>query len=346
MAELQILHGLEGLPALPDELPETGFLWLALTREGLKSQFPVLQARLAHWAHAPLMDLHVSDLLNEQLPSHFESTQAYDLMVLRRLAAARHAEGADWEQLIDTRAVGFAVYARLLISVHPDDCPVLSYFHDRLPLLVGSEDLRGSHRLPLSPDELMLRMLNHMVDSYLDLRRLIARRHAELQQALLSTQQPFQDWPALLAARDALHGLEELCDDQHAAMLEWLDAQAERPVESSYEQEMLRVRARDVLEHIERVLSHIRRLSANTESAVQMHYAALGHRTNNIMKVLTALTAVFLPLNLITGIFGMNFDALPLIHAREGAWIAFGLMAAVGLGLGWWFRRKRYLGSR
>ncbi len=351
MAELQIQHvqrgGLDSLPTLPDELPTSGFLWLALTREGLKRQFPVLQARLAHWLHAPLMDLHVSDLLNEQLPSHFESTQAYDLMVLRRLAAARQAEGADWAQLIDTRAVGFAVFERLLISVHPDDCPVLDYFQERLPLLVGSEDVRGSHRLPLSPDELMLRMLNHMVDSYLDLRRLLSRRHAELQQDLLNTRQPFEDWPALLAARDALHGLEELCEDQHAAVQEWLDAQSEFPDRvGSADQESLRVRARDVQEHIERVLSHIRRLTANTDSAVQMHYAAVGHRTNSIMKVLTALTAVFLPLNLITGIFGMNFDALPLIHAREGAWIALGLMAGVGLGLGWWFRRKRYLGSR
>ena len=46
-----------------------------------------------------------------------------------------------------------------------------------------------------------------------------------------------------------------------------------------------------------------------------------------------------------TGFFGMNFEALPLIHNRIGFWIAFGLMVLVGLGFVVYFRRKRYLGA-
>ena len=80
------------------------------------------------------------------------------------------------------------------------------------------------------------------------------------------------------------------------------------------------------------------------ETAVQMHFSALGHRTNDIMRTLTVLTAIFLPLNLITGFFGMNFDALPLIHSATGFWLAFGAMLCVALGLVLFFRRKRYLG--
>jgi magnesium transporter len=78
---------------------------------------------------------------------------------------------------------------------------------------------------------------------------------------------------------------------------------------------------------------------------VQMHFSALGRRTNDIMRTLTVLTAIFLPLNLVTGIFGMNFDALPLIHSATGVWITLGLMAALGVGLGAYFWRKRYLGT-
>ena len=133
-------------------------------------------------------------------------------------------------------------------------------------------------------------------------------------------------------------------------MQEWLDALEEWPAAESApqqrERELLRVRSRDVLEHVERVLSHVRRLESSAESVVQMHFSALGHRTNNIMRTLTVLTAIFLPLNLITGIFGMNFEGLPLIHKQDGFWIAVGVMAATGLGLGGLFWRKRYLGTR
>ena len=77
-----------------------------------------------------------------------------------------------------------------------------------------------------------------------------------------------------------------------------------------------------------------------------MHFSALSHRTNDIMRTLTVLTAIFLPLNLITGFFGMNFDSLPLIHSARGTWVAIGAMAVVGVSLLGFFWRKRYLGTR
>jgi Mg2+ and Co2+ transporter CorA len=142
--------------------------------------------------------------------------------------------------------------------------------------------------------------------------------------------------------------LEDTCEDQRSAVQEWIDALDEWPPETDAsamrERELLRVRSRDVLEHIERVLSHVRRLQQSAEAAVQMHFSALGHRTNEIMRTLTGLTAIFLPLNLVTGVFGMNFDNLPLIHNAVGFEVAFGLMASFGVGLWLLFRRKRYLG--
>jgi len=64
------------------------------------------------------------------------------------------------------------------------------------------------------------------------------------------------------------------------------------------------------------------------------------------VRTLTVLTAIFLPLNLITGFFGMNFESLPLIHSGAGFWIAFFSMLAVGAGLALFFWRKRYLGTQ
>jgi Mg2+ and Co2+ transporter CorA len=216
-------------------------------------------------------------------------------------------------------------------------------------MAAGGEQ-RGSARLPASPADLMLRMVNHMVDSYLELRRLLTAQLAHLQKQLLDPKSRFEDWQMLLESRTALHRLEDTCEDQRSAVQEWIDALDEWPIESSAparrERELLRVRSRDVLEHVERVLSHVRRLEHSAETAVQMHFSALGHRTNAIMRTLTVLTAIFLPLNLITGFFGMNFDSLPLIHSATGIWVAVGVMFVVGLGLLLFFLRKRYLGTQ
>ncbi len=351
------------LDALPITLPAQGFLWVGSGRREFEVGSADVQAALQRWTGGTLVDLHISDLLNNQLPSHFDYTSWYDLMVFRRLAAGAGSEGMFFDDshgtastarqamaAIDTSPVGFALFDRVLVTVHPTDCAVRDHFAQRLGGLAAGGDVRGSARLPLSAAELMLRMLNHMVDSYLDLRRLLTRQLGTLQAQLLDPRSRFDDWQILLESRNSLHLLEDTCEDQHTAVQEWIDALDEWPDETDLqarrERELLRVRSRDVLEHIERVLGHVRRLEQSAETAVQMHFSALGHRTNDIMRTLTVLTAIFLPLNLITGFFGMNFEALPLIHSASGFWFAFAAMVVVGLGLVLFFRRKRYIGTR
>ena len=351
------------LEALPAVLPEGGFVWIGSTRREFEVGAGALQDRLQAWEGGSLVDLHVSDLLNNQLPSHYDYTSWYDILVFRRLAAGPGSEKlfvddengtlASARQAlssIDTSPVGFALFDRVLLTVHPTECAVLEFFVQRLAGLASGSESRGSARLPASPPDLMLRMINHMVDSYLDLRRLLTRQLGFLQRELLNPASRFRDWPLLLDARNALHQLEDTCEDQRSAVQEWIDALDEWPdppdTAAQRERELLRVRSRDVLEHIERVLTHVRRLEQSAENAVQMHFSALSHRTNDIMRTLTVLTAIFMPLNLITGFFGMNFDALPLIHTTTGVWVTMGLMALVGVGLGALFWRKRYLGTR
>ncbi|HWH73947.1 MAG TPA: magnesium transporter CorA family protein [Methylibium sp.] len=353
------------LPGLPDELPATGFLWIPCGRREFEVHTPQLQAALQRWGCGALVDLHVADLLTNQLPSQYDYTSWYDLLVFRRLApgsgsgelfvdgehgTARTARRA--LESIDTSPVGFAVFDRVLLTVHPADCQVREYFIGRLGQLVGSSEPRNepkptSPRLPPSPADLMLRIVNHMVDGYLDLRRLLTRQLGYLQQELLNPRSHFDNWQALLESRNALHQLEDTCEDQRSAIQEWIDAIDDSPPEAQApaqrERELLRVRSRDVLEHIERVLGHVRRLESSAESAVQMHFSAQSNRTNDIMRTLTVLTAVFMPLNLITGFFGMNFDFLPLVHTSTGVWITTLLMAMVAVALVAYFRRKRYL---
>jgi Mg2+ and Co2+ transporter CorA len=336
------------LPALPETAPSAGYLWVGIARAEFESQNAVVQAALQRWTGSQLVDLHVSDLLNNQLRSNFDYTSWYDLLVFRRLVASGGDAATATMPQIDTSPVGFAVFDRVLLTVHPADCLVREFFATRLQQQQSAgNEARAGNRVPPSPADLALRMVNFIVDSYLDLRRLLTRQIDQLQKDLFGANGGYASWQSLLDSRNNLHLLEDTCEDQRAAITEWIDAQEELPPATDpatlRERELLRVRSRDVQEHIERVLTHVRRLESMAENAVQMHFSAQSHRTNEIMRTLTVLTAIFLPLNLVTGFFGMNFEGLPLIHSARGFWIIFSVMLALGLGLSWFFWRKRYL---
>jgi magnesium transporter len=348
------------LDHLPGQAPQNGFVWIYLEREHLEHELPVLQRAATHIGGSPLLDLHVKDLANRAHPSQYDYTSVYDMVIFRRLATdaevkAELGQGAPPRDAllstfsrIRTRAVGFAAFDRLLITVHPQGCHAAQSFVERyLKDALQSEGLSASarSRLPTSAADLMLRMLNVMVDSYLDLRKQLARELDHWQQLLLQPRPRGADWAALMAARQALHALEDLCEEQRDAMQEWIDAQQEQPVPEGRqaERDSLMARARDVVEHIDRVMHHVRRMEQGAETAVQIHFSAQGQRTNETMRVLTALTAVFLPLNLITGFFGMNFEFLPLIHSDKAMWIMLALMVLVAVALLAIFWRKRYL---
>lgn len=357
------------LDALPDTLPATGYVWIGSARREFEVQTPTLQTALQNWTGGQLVDLHIADLLNNQLPSHFDYTSWYDVLVFRRLAAGEGSAAMFLDDsngtmataraaldAIDTSPVGFALFDRVLLTVHPAECQVREFFANRLQqqMLPTNGDARipetrGTARLPTSPADLMLRMVNHMVDSYLELRRLLTKQLTYLQQELFNPRSRFDNWQMLLESRNSLHLLEDTCEDQRSAITEWIDALDEWPAEADHtarrERELLRVRSRDVLEHIERVLGHVRRLESSAETAVQMHFSAQSNRTNDIMRTLTALTAIFLPLNLVTGVFGMNFEVMPLLKLDVGFWISIIMMLAIAAGLVTFFWSRRYLSS-
>ena len=358
MRVFTITSGNEGITetdALPTQLPAQGLVWIACARGEFEFMQAQIQATLQSLCGTQLVDLHVSDLLNKQLPSHYDYTSQYDILVFRRLAAGsaepdlpRPESTIQRVKRIDTSPVGFAVFDNLLLTVHPTECTTRDSFAFKLLNSTTTDSRSNGVKLPASPADLMLRIVNHMVDGYLALRRELTHQFDHWQSELLRPDTRFSNWSAVLDARLAMHQLDEICEDQRAALQDWIESIETWPVSDTSakqrERELLKVRSRDVLEHIERVVHHVRRLEQSAETAVQMHFSAQSHRTNDIMRTLTVLTAIFLPLNLVTGFFGMNFEGLPLIHSPTGFWIVFLAMLALGVGMSVFFWRKRYLG--
>ena len=372
--------------AAPKQPPPDGFVWIFLEQHELEAAQGKIQQAALQLGGSALLDLHFQDLASPVHPSHYDSTSIYDLIIFRRLSTQLETQHEDAQEKavqdhhgqggkskrrgerlptfnrIGSKAVGFAVFDRCLISVHPPGCYTAKSFIQRFLAdakfsldASGADPASARSRLPISPADLALRMINGMVDSYLDLRKVLTSQLEHWQADLLRANSRFDNWGALMTARTQLHVLEDLCDEQHDAMQEWLDSLREQPLvtfmkdddkamqTAQMRRDQLVARARDVMEHIERVTQHARRLEQSAETVVQIHFNAQSNRTNDIMRTLTAVTAIFLPLNLITGFFGMNFEHIPGLHSPTAFWLTLGFMVLLVVVVLTVFLRKRYI---
>lgn len=337
----QELRKLDGAPA---KLPEEGFLWLDTQLDEELGWMPNVEKLLGF----KLDELHHEDLANTFHPSHFDIGDGYSILIIRTLSSKPLFDENN-RLSIKTRPVFFVITPKLLVTLRPKDSPAFvsaSQFLDKKSVRSVDEIecfLKFKHS-PSDPNELMIQLVSNLADRFLETRIEISEQLERWQRDLLNPRKRFQDWNALLAARNEMNRLESVAQDQHDAIRDWQEDQKRE----SRMAHSLQVNARDTLEHLERVVSQTRRLGANTETAVQLHFSAMAHKTNEIVTVLTMITALFMPLTLITGIFGMNFGNMPLLENPNGFWITMVLMilsSLVSVLLIIWFTRRNHIGK-
>lgn len=317
-----------------------GFLWIDCVYADIARINPFL----VNLGIAPLLAEHLQDAQNRQHPSFFDSTSHYEMLVLRGLAmmpskvilAERPVE-------LETRPSTLFLCQGALITVHAQSSRTFEKLKTRL---LSSDEERGWYIN--RPEDLFLRICGEVVDRFLDLREPLSTVLEQAQYELLDPKRPFNDWRSLWVWRNETQRLQSLCEEQLDALQEWLDER----LDSSQSvcggpafDDNLEVRTNNIVEHIKRVLTYAARLQASLDNAVQLHFSQTAHRSTEIMRVLTVLTAIFMPLTLITGIFGMNFQEIPGARHSDGFWWAIGGMLAVGLCLYLLFRTQRWIST-
>jgi len=96
---------------------------------------------------------------------------------------------------------------------------------------------------------------------------------------------------------------------------------------------------RDIYDHLMRALEFTETYRDILTGVLEVHLTAAANRTNDIVKVMTIFATVTLPILLITGYYGMNFDNLPLLHNPHGVYWATGGMVALAAVLLYAFKR-------
>jgi magnesium transporter len=113
-----------------------------------------------------------------------------------------------------------------------------------------------------------------------------------------------------------------------------------------------RVYLRDCYDHTIQIIDLLENYRDVASSLMEVYLSSVSNRLNEIMKILTMFTAFFIPLSLIAGIYGMNFNTarsplnMPELNWYLGYPFVLGLMAAVSIGMLTFFKRKGWLRSR
>ncbi len=99
----------------------------------------------------------------------------------------------------------------------------------------------------------------------------------------------------------------------------------------------------DVFEHTERLASLTTLYKELTDDLMNGYISVTSHRLNQIMKVLTVVTVIFLPLALLVGIYGMNFEEMPELKIKNAYYVLLSVMGFIVVSLLLLFRKMRWL---
>ena len=100
---------------------------------------------------------------------------------------------------------------------------------------------------------------------------------------------------------------------------------------------------RDVHDHVLQVNESLEILREMLVSMLEMYHSIQGSRLNEVMRILTVISTFFMPITFIAGIYGMNFDNMPELHAKWGYVGCLVLMVGVSVGMLVYMRRKRWI---
>jgi magnesium transporter len=105
----------------------------------------------------------------------------------------------------------------------------------------------------------------------------------------------------------------------------------------------MRIYFRDVYDHAVRAMDLIETYRDLLTGGLDIYLTQMANRTNDVVKGLTILATIMLPLTLVTGYFGMNFDNIPFKGDANGIWYTTGGLLIIGISMLAWFKYKKWI---
>ena len=303
----------ESVKKIPEDAPQ----WIDFTRDE-NEWFK----KVAEITGIQVHENHISDSLNDTHPPKFESSSDYELLIMPSLI------GASSEKL-EFSTYTFLITEQLLITIRPEHCPQCSTVLDRL--------IRRKGRSPATIPGLLYLILNVLVNAQLSMRSDFTAQVENWQDQLIQQAGRLGDWAAFSLLQRQMNRLISLCEIQWDALEEW---RSETELTLTEHQQ---IRFKDVLEHLQRLSDHLKNLRNDSDNLLQIYYSSTQEKTNEIVRLLTIISVIFLPLNLLAGVFGMNFSKIPFLESTIAFWITLGAMAGIAITVFFILKRLRWV---
>ena len=342
-----------------DETLELAFIWIDCSREDVVGRSELWQQEIHKYGNILFNEYHLKDILNLEHPCIFDTLDDYNLLIFRKLITPDDQIKTNDQSLeiheqifgLSTTPISFITTPQVLVTVREVGNKAIESYVQRIETISNKviEDQNKPRKLPNNPLDLSLRLLNVMIDGYLDLRLPLSRRIEHWQKELLQGHQRFTKWHQLLQENMAFQQIENLCEEQIECLQKLRDEIVEnyghlKVKKRSEGQDIILVRMDDLSSHIERIQKYIARLRSAVQAAIDLHFSAVANQTNENMRILAIITAVFAPLTLLTGIYGMNFEFIPGLKSPTGFWIMLSIMLITTLLLLYYFYRRHLVG--
>ncbi len=267
-----------------------------------------------------LPDAEIKDALRDRHPPRFSGADDHLLLLLKPLDSESHTLDFNTQQM--------AVFAgqNFMLTRHTGKSTYLEGLWE-------NPQLDGEY---VSPYQMVALLAHRMVTRYGTILLGLEERLDVLEDELMEKLDE-SHMQELVGYNTSLRKMRRILN-YHVAVTNQLTRYAKKKGLSNWYDEY-----EDISEQAERFHS-LSELYQNVINDLIEGYISLNsHHLNQVMKVLTVVTVVFLPLSLLVGIYGMNFEYIPELKVENGYFILLSVMAGIVFTLVWIFRRMKWL---
>jgi magnesium transporter len=269
-----------------------------------------------------LHPLLLEDIANTDQRPKLDDYETYFFLVMKMMSLTDKKE-------IAVEQVSLVLGRNYVLSFQENGTDVFQPVRERLR--GGKGRLRQS-----GADYLFYALVDAIVDQYFAVLEFMGEKIELLQQTVVDDPKP--------ETLNEIHGLKRQLLFVRRAVWPLRDVMNNLSrSDCPFLQEATKLFFRDVYDHVVQIVDTIETLREMVSASLDIYLSSVSYRLNAVMRVLTVITTIFMPLSFIASIYGMNFEHMPELKSTWGYPIVLVTMTVVGLGMLVLFRNKRWL---